>query len=467
MTRDLVVVVPGIMGSVLSAGGTEVWNTSLRTVAHDLRRFGRFAETLRLPDGIGDAAPPPGSPGALDPAGLIGGWHVWPGLWIGSGYHGLVTGLRGRYRGPGQVAGFGYDWRLSVRYNAAELGRFVERELPGWRERSQNPDARAVLVCHSMGGLLAGYLVNHLGHGGRISRVVTLGTPYTGSVKALRYLAGDDALIPDRITAALRTFPSLSQLLPTFRCVRRGGEMRVIGASGVPGVSGLMIRDALLLREQAAWPAPGTPEAAKRPPLHVFGGHRHGTLASVSVAFDALEYHDTWSDYDSGAGGAPVERYLRGDGTVPRFAAVPHTWPDDTAAVFRAQPHGKLPDELVIRELMYDRLEGLDPRAFLRAPIEIGLDLPAVAEADKPFTLRATTSVGDAPGSVPISLVATATDLRDKPVGDAVPVRPDGAGGYRAELRLPPGTWQVRVGRPGTDLLEHGGDVIVACRREN
>jgi hypothetical protein len=463
MTPDLIVVVPGIMGSVLSSGGTEVWNTSLRTVAHDLRRFDEFTRVLRLPDGVCDAAPRPGTEGALTVVGLIGGWNVWPGKWIGSGYHNTVERLRGRYQGRGQVAEFAYDWRLSIRHNAAELGRFVEQKLGLWRRQSRNPEARAVLYCHSMGGLLAAVLVNHLGGGGLVSRVVTLGTPYSGSVKALRYLAGGDPLVPDGVTDTLRTFPSLAQLLPTFRCVREQQEMRLIGAAGLPGISSQMIQDAIALREQSAWPAPGSPAAADRPPLHVFGGHRHGTLASVRVTFEALEYHDTWLDFDSGVDDRPVERNLRGDGTVPRFAAVPHNWTSDTSAIFRSQVHGRLPDHPVIRELVYDRLEGLDPRGFLDAELEVGLDLPGLAEAGVPIPVRATTSVEDSPGTQPIRLVAAVTDLRERPLDPPVALRPDGAGAYHAELRLPPGTWHVHVGRPGTELRTHAGDVIVVC----
>lgn len=446
MVTDLVVVVPGIMGSVLKYGEAEVWNTSLRTVAHDLKRFDEFTRVLRLPEGIGDGAPQ--GQDALAADRLIGGWHLWPGKWAGSGYHGFLEHLGNRYRGKRQVVAFAYDWRLSVRFNAERLKTFLADELGAWRVRSQNADARAILICHSMGGLIARFYINKLKGAESVSRVITLGTPYAGSVKAVLYLAGNP-LFPEELTKTLRSFPALWQLLPTYRCVRTARGMAPIGASGLPGIESHMIRDALLLREESAPRGDGSAS----PPVHVFGGHRHGTLTSVQENFDALQFFETWLETD---GGRSDESDYRGDGTVPRFSAVPTEWTDDAPAIFRAERHGALHDHVHIRELCRDKVEGLNPRSFLSDDLEIGIDLPDLVQAGKPVQVRAVTN------GPQVRLEAAVTDLQGESLGQATPLRPTGDGDYEADLELPPGSWYVAVFTPGREQPVRVGDVVVA-----
>src|SRR5688572_18522022 len=89
---DLLVVVPGITGSALRRpGGRSIWNLSAGAIAGGLASFRRTVGDLRLPAGIGDAAPD--GPAALDVDGLVTGWHVWPGFWAGGGYGRLLAFL--------------------------------------------------------------------------------------------------------------------------------------------------------------------------------------------------------------------------------------------------------------------------------------------------------------------------------------------------------------------------------------
>ena len=54
---DLLVIIPGITGSVLCRNGEEVWGLSGEAVIGNLLSLGRNLKELRLPDGLGDNEP--------------------------------------------------------------------------------------------------------------------------------------------------------------------------------------------------------------------------------------------------------------------------------------------------------------------------------------------------------------------------------------------------------------------------
>jgi hypothetical protein len=84
---DLVVVVPGISGSVLAIGEPqrEVWARSGRAIMDAVRTLARNVQGLRLPEGFGHALPE--NPGEGEPSDgvratkLMADLHVIPGLW--------------------------------------------------------------------------------------------------------------------------------------------------------------------------------------------------------------------------------------------------------------------------------------------------------------------------------------------------------------------------------------------------
>ncbi|WP_369132809.1 esterase/lipase family protein [Modestobacter sp. I12A-02662] len=81
-----------------------------------------------------------------------------------------------RRRGFAQVCSWNYSPRLrDVESTAATLGRHVERVC------EETGHDRVHVVGHSLGGLVARYLVQRLGGDARVDRLVTLGTPHAGS----------------------------------------------------------------------------------------------------------------------------------------------------------------------------------------------------------------------------------------------------------------------------------------------
>ncbi|MFJ5301976.1 lipase family alpha/beta hydrolase [Streptomyces sp. NPDC088350] len=219
---DLVVVLPGIMGSVLAKDGYEVWNHTLAVAGrHALGRLNEV-RALALPRDIGDADPGDG----VEAVGLIKGLHVLPGVSAIDGYGTLLTFLERRLgvsERNGNLLSFPYDWRLSVRRNAHRLAARVEPALAAWRARTGDPMVRTVFVAHSLGGLVARYYLDVLGGSRHARSLVTIGTPYRGSVYALTSLHGGLAprlgRLSDPFTRLARSMPSLHQLLPTWRCL--------------------------------------------------------------------------------------------------------------------------------------------------------------------------------------------------------------------------------------------------------
>ncbi|HZY07988.1 MAG TPA: hypothetical protein VFE69_09595, partial [Ilumatobacteraceae bacterium] len=238
---DVVVLLPGILGSVLTRDGHDVWAVSPGASWRAIRTLGHSVTDLELHDDdptvddLGDGVTAP----RLQPD-----LHLIPGLWSIDGY----TQIRSRIFANFDVVegqnwfDFPYDWRRDNRVAARHLAERAPDWLRAWRQRSGNNDAKLVLVAHSMGGLVARHFLEVL-DGWRDTRtLITFGTPYRGSLNALDFLCngfkkgiGPFAL---DLTRLLRSLTSVYQLLPRFPVVDSGtGEMtRVADTPDLPGV---------------------------------------------------------------------------------------------------------------------------------------------------------------------------------------------------------------------------------------
>lgn len=140
--HDLVVVLPGIMGTRLAdADGGAIWDLSGGALWRALRTLGGSLKALRLPTDLGDDHPGDG----IRPVGAMPDLHVIPGIWHPvDGYSSLLSWLEQNFTlrsrqpndppgSPANLVEFGYDWRLSCRYNAGLLKARVAEELERWR----------------------------------------------------------------------------------------------------------------------------------------------------------------------------------------------------------------------------------------------------------------------------------------------------------------------------------------------
>ncbi|WP_367319188.1 hypothetical protein [Streptomyces sp. HUAS ZL42] len=443
---DLVVVLPGIMGSVLARDGHEVWNHTLAVAGrHALSRFGEV-ERLVVPDGTGDADPGDG----VEAVGLIHGLHILPGVSAIDGYGTLLAFLERRLGlsvRTGNLLPFPYDWRLSVRLTARRLAARVEPALAAWRARSGNPGAKAVFVAHSMGGLVARYYLDVLGGGAHARSLVTVGTPYRGSVNALDSLHRGVAPRLGRLSAPFtrlaRSMPSLHQLLPTWRCVIDGDGLRSdLARTPVSGLDPDLSSEALRFHQELDR-ADGDGYA-----LHVFGGYRQPTRQSALLTADGFSGRRELDGTDH-----------YGDGTVPRFSCFPAQLTDDSTVRFFAQKHGALQNERALLNQLEALLTARDPRQFLDGRQELCVDVPEIADAND-------CAVEVMAEDDRLILSAAAEDVETGRVGVRRSLHNRGDGHYGTRLTLPgPGTWRVTVGDPVNAGRVHEVSSIVLAAR--
>ena len=187
--KDLVVVLPGISGSVLSKDGKEVWGASTAAIWKVVTSGGDSIRSLAI-KGVDDPSLDDLGDG-VKATGLVQNLHIIPGLWKIDGYTGLVNRLQSSLQlEPGRnLFEFAYDWRRDNRVAARKLAQAAKGWLDRWRTASGASDAKLVLVAHSMGGLVSQYFLDVMGGWRDTRALVTFGTPYRGSLNALGYLA--------------------------------------------------------------------------------------------------------------------------------------------------------------------------------------------------------------------------------------------------------------------------------------
>src|SRR5574343_1495182 len=159
--RPIAVVLPGTMGSELTAGDDPVWLNYWALLKGGLKKIAMGRE-------------------GIAPVGLV------------DQFYGPLVEFLARSH---QVKIFPYDWRYSVRKAAARLAVTLE-PLVSQAERSGQP---LRLVAHSMGGLVVRSMIADGGAGSALwkritrlpdSRFLMLGTPNLGSYEAVRWLTG-------------------------------------------------------------------------------------------------------------------------------------------------------------------------------------------------------------------------------------------------------------------------------------
>jgi len=450
---DMVVLLPGITGSVLQKNGKDVWAISGQAVSRWLRSLGGSLQDLRLKDD---------DPGGFVATRLMPDAHVVPGLVKIDGYSATARMIADTFdvvRGsidvaePANFIEFPYDWRLDNRINARILRDLVADRLRRWRECSHNPDARVIFLAHSMGGLVARYYLEVL-EGWRDCRaLITFGTPYRGSLNALNCLANGYKRLFVDLTDVMRSFPSVYQLLPIHKALRVGTDyVRVAEATSVPGVDAARARDALdFHREIEANVTEHRKDAEYLDNGYVIVpvvGTRQPTLQSAALVGGRLTLLADVPDW--------IDPLLAdGDGTVPRASAIPIELSEAYRDSFAPERHGSLQCNPSVLDDIRGRLEQMQVRGLreIRGPEEspvaaqrpgIALDLDDLYVPGEPVTLRARLiNVDRSPGSVrarvePVDALGAAA----APVLDFV----EAADGWTLVLpELPPGLYRVEV----------------------
>lgn len=434
---DLIVLIPGITGSILvSADGSEVWNPSINTLWRTVTDSLGVASKLKL---MGNA-----KDDGITPLGLVPDITIIPGLVKIDGYARIAQFLVDELdlERDANFREFPYDWRRDNRESALRLKELTTTWLQVWRKKSGNDSAKLVLIGHSMGGLVARYFFECL-EGWRDTRMImTLGTPHSGSLNALNFLEHGlkKSIGPWGIdlSPALRSMPSVYQLLPTYRCIavdngplRNVHEVAQIGL--LSNVDENQVWQASLFHEEIRKAAEANKQLSGYPSpasaLVPFVGIQQPTTQSAIFAGNLLKMVNALAGQDDG-----------GDGTVPRLSAAPPGW-DARLNVYAGESHGSLQNAscTLVNIKGFLTKPVLDMRQFLSAatPSFLSLELDDVVSAGNTLTLRARRSSGNAPVFVVLTSAGSSKKVEAK-------LERDGETGWQLGVfTLEPGIWRV------------------------
>lgn len=334
--KDVVVLLPGILGSVLERDGKEIWAISPGAVFRGIVSLGRSVKSLKL---TGD------DPAAIDlgdgvtATKLMPDVHLLPGFWKIDGYTHIKRTLFDRFDLTDGMNWFDfpYDWR---RANSAAAHRLAEQApgwLAAWRQHSGAEDAKLILLAHSMGGLVARYFLEVLDGWKQTRALVTFGTPYRGSLNALDVLANglSKGVGPFKVNLSelLRSLTSVYQLLPIYPCVHDGADKprKILDAQGIPAtVDPAKVRTALAFHDEIA-NAVVTNGGYGRYDIHPIVGIFQPTNQSAIVTTHGVDVMT-----------ADGDDALTGDGTVPQVSATPIELSDDPREVYATETHASL-----------------------------------------------------------------------------------------------------------------------------
>jgi pimeloyl-ACP methyl ester carboxylesterase len=207
--------------------GSRLVNEKGEPVWDDLQSFSKRFLELEYPQGP--------SGGSLRPAGLMVK-DFFLGDLRGGNYAGLLSMLTAAgFKAGEDLFVFAYDWRQSNFETARQLAEFVDSQVP-LRGRTFN------ILAHSMGGLVAAIYVNRYADRAKVNNVITLATPYWGSLDALRVVLYGPRDIYNNVLSrllgvkrsdvnrVLLSFPSLYEQMPSYEdCCTLGATASTAG----------------------------------------------------------------------------------------------------------------------------------------------------------------------------------------------------------------------------------------------
>jgi pimeloyl-ACP methyl ester carboxylesterase len=381
---DIVIFVPGILGSVLMKDDRVVWNLSATGLWRGAATTAlTFDAVGSLDDDIGDG---------ISAVRVVNNVGMVPGLWK-VGYSNIREHLideLGLQHGRNYFE-FPYDWRRDNRVSAQQLARKSAVWLKDWREESGNENARIWLVAHSMGGLVSRYFIEQLEGWKNVRALVTLGTPYRGAVKALDFLTNGSSGLKRFVRGfeLFQNFDSVYQLLPTYPSVRSQGEWVKVDNVTLPNVNRDRVADAMAFHAEVQTARQTNLRNDEylnhEPRLSVVIGTDQATLQSATLDSDFLQVLRT--DFRG--------KNIFGDGTVPRVSALPMDYTDQVAT-FVCNSHAALASDKATLHHVRSLLSGahIESDLYRDEPgPDVRLLVDDVYDASEPVEIRAASSV--------------------------------------------------------------------------
>lgn len=375
--KDVVVILPGITGSVLQKDGKDIWALSGQALWQALRSMGNSLELLRLEEDDPDAE----SLGdGIRATRLIADTYQIPGLDKFDGYSAISKLIADNFQviqgniysdsedTPANFYHFPYDWRRDNRATAKLLQRLLEKRLHQWRTYNDNPDAKVIFLAHSMGGLVSRYYLEVLEGWRDCKALFTFGTPYRGSVNSLSYLANGYKEYCLDLTQVMRSFTSVYQLMPIYEMLQVGEQyQRIAETDNIPNIDPEKARDALAFHREIedAVKKHREIEEYKNNSYKIIPivGIQQPTLQSAALANGKLTVSlelPTWID--------PVLN--DGDGTVPYLSAIPIELSNDYRDTYIAERHSTIQKHPQVLTELRNRLKTMQVQnlAEIRGP---------------------------------------------------------------------------------------------------
>ncbi len=374
--KDLLVVLPGIMGSVLEREGRTIWDPGLGMASKLFTKQQWLDDLVLQRDELTVA-----SLDGVSATGLITSRTLVPGFKKIDGYSELRAKLHETFNlieGDQAVDGvasnyfeFAYDWRRDNRVAAAQLKGVIDRELSKWQALAGD-DARIVLVAHSMGGLVARYYLEVLGGWTTCRELISFGTPYRGALNALDFIANGYKKLFLEMSHVLRSFTAVYQLLPRYRAVIDSRTRsatpgwryihELVGVEFLDTARARTAYDDFHEKIATARDENATHPSYKNFSLRPLVGFGQKTNNSALLSNTGLEMSEALPD---GVGSS----WWGGDGTVAKVSAVPIEFGDGGPYRFINQQHATLQsDKVLLIEEIAQRLRTMqESTAAIRA----------------------------------------------------------------------------------------------------
>lgn len=452
--KDVIVLVPGITGSVLRKNGRVVWGYSAASIGRALLTLGgTMVRDLAMPHDDPDVDDLDDGITADE---LMPDLHILPGLWKIDGYAAIEQMLLAEFDltlGENYHR-FPYDWRRDNRVSARKLERAVHGWLRRWRDNSGAGDAKVIFLAHSMGGLVCRWFLECLGGWRDTRALMTFGTPYGGSLNALNTLANGMKMKAIDLSPLGRQLTSIYQLLPTSACVDTGdGTLRPLDAVGIPAMDGGRVSAALAFHRGIAEAVASNRRDAHFAPylIHPIVGIAQETMQAGMWRNGTMEMVTRHQQIKLGAG----------DGTVPRLSATPAEMQGNQAkavVMYAATRHGSLQNADAVHTQIVGTLTGYEPAAPAVRGLRqsFSLEVPDLVSAAEPIAMRA---VGSRPGT---TISAT---LRHSALGvvEARSLRTGPDGTVRAEFPpQPAGAATIALAGDGIEPVEDAIAIVEA-----
>ncbi|MFO1404834.1 MAG: hypothetical protein U1E96_09660 [Azonexus sp.] len=409
MTNDIIILIPGVGGSRLERNGEAIYDLSFRALPKLIWNW--VGGDIAFHGGSGK---PDDGVVATD----LFNNQLIPGYFGIDDYDGLIATLKSVVRDPArQFFKFPYDWRASNRWAAEALDTFARPRLHDWRNGHGGRDARLWLVCHSMGGVVARYFLEHLGGAEITRRLITIATPHRGAPKALDALVNGMGVGPLDFSTVIRSFASTYELLPQAPVVRvatasgealarvadfygmgallpvSGNPEQVVGPTGLqplPNIDPERLRDALEFQKAIREPVIRRMQSGQPSPYEITCLFNRRQRTRQSAHWDGRKLIGS-DDPPKRIAEGENPLFHQGDGTVPGPSAVPIEWNHTGAAIALDEKHVAMPSARTLTDLLQNLANPLDTREYMSSGLSdgsLGLTVPSLVTAGDPFEIE-------------------------------------------------------------------------------